>query len=215
MLYFAFKKNKAFTLIELLVVIAIIGILSSVVLGSLNTARAKARDAKRKQDMKMIANALQMYYDDNGGSFANLLASDGVNASVNGQTFVQAYYFSTPTYPSSAGYNSWSTLQSRLSKYMAVLPTDPKNKYNWSGYNNSGVLPLSVTDGYYFVGIASTVVDQPINACGSNNTKVRFFIESSLENINDVGTIRNAYPNLYGCVGSSDGRAYTSRIWSD
>ncbi len=55
--------SKGFTLIELLVVISIIGVLSSVVLASLNTARAKARDAKRKMDMKTISTALQLYYD--------------------------------------------------------------------------------------------------------------------------------------------------------
>jgi prepilin-type N-terminal cleavage/methylation domain-containing protein len=57
------KNKKGFTLIELLVVISIIGVLSSVVLASLNTARAKARDAKRKQDMRTISTALQLYYD--------------------------------------------------------------------------------------------------------------------------------------------------------
>ena len=57
-------KNKfGFTLIELLVVIAIIGILSSVVLASLNSARQKARDARRVADIKQLQLALELYYD--------------------------------------------------------------------------------------------------------------------------------------------------------
>jgi len=60
------KRNKGFTLIELLVVIAIIGILSSVVLASLNSARAKSRDAKRVSDIKQLQLALELYFDDNG-----------------------------------------------------------------------------------------------------------------------------------------------------
>lgn len=59
-----FKSNeKGFTLIELLVVIAIIGILASVVLVSLNTARQKARDARRVADMRTVQLALSMFYD--------------------------------------------------------------------------------------------------------------------------------------------------------
>jgi len=60
------NKNKGFTLIELLVVISIIGLLSSVVLASLNTAREKSRDGKRLSEMKQIQLALEMYYDENG-----------------------------------------------------------------------------------------------------------------------------------------------------
>ncbi len=56
-------KNRGFTLIELLVVIAIIGILSSVVLASLNTARQKGRDARRISDLKQIRTAIDLYYD--------------------------------------------------------------------------------------------------------------------------------------------------------
>ena len=58
--------KKGFTLIELLVVIAIIGVLASVVLASLNTARRKSRDAKRIADIKQIQLALEMMFDDNG-----------------------------------------------------------------------------------------------------------------------------------------------------
>ncbi|HXK37649.1 MAG TPA: type II secretion system protein [Candidatus Paceibacterota bacterium] len=57
------KGSKGFTLIELLVVIAIIGILSSVVLASLSTARAKSRDARRISDVGQIQLALELYYD--------------------------------------------------------------------------------------------------------------------------------------------------------
>lgn len=55
--------KKGFTLIELLVVVAIIGMLSSVVLSSLNAARANARDARRGQDMQQIKSALELYYN--------------------------------------------------------------------------------------------------------------------------------------------------------
>ena len=56
-------NKKGFTLIELLVVIAIIGILSSVVLASLNNARQKSRDARRVSDMKQLQLAFELYFD--------------------------------------------------------------------------------------------------------------------------------------------------------
>ena len=57
---------RGFTLIELLVVIAIIGLLSSVVLASLNSARNKAADAAIQASMFQIRNALELYYNDYG-----------------------------------------------------------------------------------------------------------------------------------------------------
>ena len=57
------KQKRGFTLIELLVVIAIIGLLSSIVFASLNTVRAKGRDARRVSDMKQVQIALEFYYD--------------------------------------------------------------------------------------------------------------------------------------------------------
>jgi len=84
-------KTRGFTLIELLVVIAIIGLLSSVILASLNSARKKSRDARREADLKEIQTALELYYNDvnkypvvtvasavSDGS--NGLAAKGVNA---------------------------------------------------------------------------------------------------------------------------------------
>jgi prepilin-type N-terminal cleavage/methylation domain-containing protein len=59
------RKKLAFTLIELLVVISIIGLLSSLSLVSLNSARAKARDAKRMTDLKAISDAIERFNLDN------------------------------------------------------------------------------------------------------------------------------------------------------
>jgi len=58
------RNQRGFTLIELLVVIAIIGMLSSVVLASLNSAREKSRDARRLSDIKQIQTALELIFDD-------------------------------------------------------------------------------------------------------------------------------------------------------
>jgi len=56
-------QKKGFTLIELLVVIAIIGILTSVVLASLNSARSKGGDAGVKDNLSSIRTQAEVYYD--------------------------------------------------------------------------------------------------------------------------------------------------------
>ncbi len=62
---------KGFTLIELLVVIAIIGILSSVVLASLNTARNKGADTAVKSNLAGARAQAELFYDANGNSYDN------------------------------------------------------------------------------------------------------------------------------------------------
>lgn len=60
------KHIYGFTLIELLVVIAIIGLLASIVLVSINSARHKAKNARRQADLKQISTALDLFYQQNG-----------------------------------------------------------------------------------------------------------------------------------------------------
>ena len=58
--------KKGFTLVELLVVITIIGILSSVGLNTFTSAQTKSRDAKRKTQLKQLADAFEAYHNDKG-----------------------------------------------------------------------------------------------------------------------------------------------------
>lgn len=85
--------KRGFTLIELLVVIAIIGILSSIVLASLNSARKKGRDARRLADIKQLQLALELYYDANGAYPATTTVASLVTP---------GYISSIPTDPSNS-----------------------------------------------------------------------------------------------------------------
>ena len=59
-----FKIDKGFTLIELLVVISIIGVLSALLMANISGIRERARDAKRKADLREVKTALKLYFND-------------------------------------------------------------------------------------------------------------------------------------------------------
>lgn len=75
--------RRGFTLIELLVVIAIIGILASVVLASLNSARDKGEDAALKSNLNNIRAQAEIVYDDNDRSYDTVCEDSNVTRAVD------------------------------------------------------------------------------------------------------------------------------------
>lgn len=140
------KLNAGFTLVELLVVISIIGLLSSIVLTSVNSARAKARDARRIADLKQIQTALEFYYDTNGqyplGSQGSGVWSSHAPAYGNNDNYIVGL---APT-------------------YMPTLPRDPRFDEGGTGYlyNSNG------TDYSFLVHMAmETIVGGDPSAAGN------------------------------------------------
>jgi prepilin-type N-terminal cleavage/methylation domain-containing protein len=74
------NMKRGFTLIELLVVIAIIGILSSVVLASLNTARNKGANAAVKSNLNNIRAQAEIYYDGTGAGTYGVAGTGSVTS---------------------------------------------------------------------------------------------------------------------------------------
>ena len=86
-------NKKGFTLIELLVVVAIIGLLATLSIVALNSARARSRDAKRVADIKQVQTALELYYNDFGSypaanAVSFIAGNVGITSTTTGTTTV-------------------------------------------------------------------------------------------------------------------------------
>lgn len=110
--------KKGFTLIELLVVVAIIGVLATIILSSLSSARARARDANRVSAIKQMQTALEVYYLDNG----HYPIAAGMASTCSSNNFGSA---------------SWAQLTSDLSPYMVIPQADVTG--NTTGYSGTGL----------------------------------------------------------------------------
>lgn len=119
------KTDAGFTLVELLVVITIIGILATVVLVSLNSARGKARDAKRLGDVRQIALALEFCYNDIGKYLpASTFPVAGSPLTCSGTTYITAM----PADPSdSLGYTYAVDNDSNPQKYVLATKLETAN----------------------------------------------------------------------------------------
>lgn len=103
-------NKKGFTLIELLIVVAIIGLLSTLAVVALGSARVKARDSKRLADLKQLQTAFELYYTDQNAypTGAGISLGDTDHACLNSSGFAQA---------------------GCTNAYMGVVPKDPQGGY--------------------------------------------------------------------------------------
>lgn len=111
--------RRGFTLIELLVVIAVIGILSSIVLASLNSARDKSKVAAAKSELTQIRSAINILSATSGlwpgGKTIDELESGGTN---------EIWDLSVPSaglVATDGSFPGWG------GPYMSVIPLDPWN----------------------------------------------------------------------------------------
>ncbi len=119
--------RRGFTLIELLVVIAIIAMLASIILASLNAARNKAADVRRKADLKQLQTALELYYSDN-----NAYPSTG-----------GVWYGNSPNAGSRTNY-----IPGLAPQYIQTLPLDPSPAPSACGGWGGAYLYISDGAGY-------------------------------------------------------------------
>lgn len=108
---YTLHKSRGFTLIELLVVIGIIGLLATVVLGSMSISRVKARDTTRVSQLKTLETMLNLYFSDMGQYPATYV---GGGAPTAAQVRQQCFGYSLDYIPLIS------------TKYNITLPTDPK-----------------------------------------------------------------------------------------
>ncbi len=143
-------NKKGFTLIELLVVIAIIGLLSTLAVVALGSAREKANDSKRLSDLKQVQTALELFYTDfnHYPTSTAAITLGGASSDCLSKTIETGFLAKT-----SCGNNP----------YMGLVPEDPLStqSYIYTPDTNGTTYTISATLQGTVSGLTGTVTATP------------------------------------------------------
>ena len=125
------KDSRGFTLIELLVVIAIIGLLASVVLASLNTARPKGADAAVKSNLRNAQTQAEIVYDNASPNVYTGVCDDpNIRSQVTGAA--SAAGATAPNWESTQGSGpTQAVCHSTIGGYAIIVPLKTDSTQGW------------------------------------------------------------------------------------
>jgi prepilin-type N-terminal cleavage/methylation domain-containing protein len=183
--------KKGFTLIELLISVAILAIISSIGFVTYTNAQISARDGKRKQDLRSIATALELYYQTNK-RYPCTGNNVWINSSAGGD------WISDLEGDSAAPNGCGDSEKPLNSNYINIMPKDPLN----TGGNNPP-WSTSTTYTYGYRGYINT------GSCSTKNGQF-YLLVAQLENKNDPE--RQAIRRVKDCYDGSS-TSLTSTTW--
>ncbi len=181
------NKVKGFTLIELMVAISIIAVLSTIGMVAYSKVQLLGRDARRKQDLRAIAQALEIFYQQNKRYPCN-------------NTTWSSWSYSTDSDPWLKDLNTCtggSTIN-LTPDYLNKLPVDPINSGS----------PLATGTGYGYAYYSGDYRAETGSLSCPSGTGSSYTLVARLENTQDADTISNAKTKI--CTG---GYYYTNAVY--
>lgn len=202
--------KNGFTLVELLIIIAFVGLLSAFLFSSYSSVQLRTRDTQRKNDLKQIQTALELYRQDYGRYpyFSGMQAGNWLTISRPGPNCPNAIY-GTPTtycYTSAICINpsTFSSIYVGLpftSQYLPKVPSDPLPL-------NSATCVSPGIAGTYDPGCYLYVAWDTDQDRSQSYYWEKYTLYASLENQNDVNACSTNKPISYG-YGSVSGSTCT------
>lgn len=151
---FIMKKDRirGFTLVEMLVVVTIIGILATVLYANFGEGSAQSRDAKRKADLRLVQNALELYKQENGRYPAGCNGANG--DAWSGEQGADSDSDGTNDGAYKCAGSDTQYIVGLAPKYIPVLPKDPKK-----GSGDYGYVYLTNAEGTVYKFVARNTVE--------------------------------------------------------